>query len=227
MEKGRRGGEEGEEGHEADVGQKKQVGRQPPSNKKSKASKYLPVLPIHLNLISMDSSAFLINGAIFPPVQIHMQARPAVSRTHTLTPAHGQNHPTDYAQFVLDVLARMTRDAGAIDQTVLRRAIGLASSYLITDASTNPEGGIATWQTGFNRLVDVVVVLHHRGELELDTFNEASKACSECWSVAGTWRGMEECRVGVKEVAGKLKKLLDEPGRRTYQGHKVYTPNSQ
>ncbi|KAI9574879.1 hypothetical protein HD554DRAFT_2010380 [Boletus coccyginus] len=142
-------------------------------------------------------------------------------------PIQGQNYPTDYAHFVLGVLAKMTRDAGAIDQAVLRRAIGLASSYLVTDTSTNPDGGIATWQTGFNRLVDLVVVLHHRSELELDTVNEASRACSECWSVAGTWRGMEECRQGVKEVAGKLKKLLDEPNRRTYQGHKVYTPNSQ
>ncbi|KAG9317278.1 hypothetical protein JVU11DRAFT_1473 [Chiua virens] len=119
----------------------------------------------------------------------------------------------------------MTRDSGAIDQGVLRRVIGLASSYLVTDASTNQEGGIASWQTGINRLVDLIVALHHRGELELDTVNEASKACSECWSVAATWRGMEECRQGVKEVAGKLKKLLDEPNRRTYKGHKVYTPN--
>lgn len=134
--------------------------------------------------------------------------------------------PTDYAQFVVDVIARMTRESGTIDQSILRRAIGLASSYLLTDTSTNSEGGIVTWQTGFNQLADVVVVLHHRDELELETFNEASKACSECWSVAGTWRGMEDCRQGVKEVAGKLKKLLDEPNRRTYKGHKVYTPNS-
>lgn len=134
--------------------------------------------------------------------------------------------PTDYAQFVVNVLGRMTQETGTIDQAILRRAIGLASSYLLTDTSTNPDGGIATWKTGFNRLVDVVVVLHHRDELELVTFNEASKACSECWSVGGTWRGMEECRQGVKEVAAKLKKLLDEPNRRTYKGHKVYAPNN-
>ncbi|KAH0839734.1 hypothetical protein J3R83DRAFT_674 [Lanmaoa asiatica] len=162
----------------------------------------------------MDPSAFLINAVMYPPIQIHMQ--------ECLSRLVSQNYPTDYAQFVLNVLAKMTRDAGAIDQAILRRAIGLASSYLVTDASTNPDGGVATWQTGFNRLVDLVVVLHHRGELELDTVNEASKACSECWSVAATWRGMEECRQGVKEVAGKLKKLLDEPNRRTYQGHKSH-----
>ncbi|KAF9221987.1 hypothetical protein BS17DRAFT_736510 [Gyrodon lividus] len=159
----------------------------------------------------MDPTSFFVNAPIFQPMQLDMQ---------------GQDHPTDYGQFVVDVLAKMTRDSGVIDQTILRRAIGLASSYLVTDASTNSESGINTWQTGFNRLVDVVVALHHRGELELETVNEASKACSECWSVAGTWRGMEECRQGVKEVAGKLKKLLDEPNRRTYKGQKVYTPNS-
>ncbi|KAG0709654.1 hypothetical protein DFH29DRAFT_885197 [Suillus ampliporus] len=120
----------------------------------------------------------------------------------------------------------MTRESGAIDQAMLRRAIGLASSYLITDTSTNSESGIQTWCTGFHRLVDIMVVLHSRGELELETVNEASKACSECWSVAGTWRGMEDCRQGVKEVAAKLKKLLDEPHRSTYKGSKVYTPNS-
>src|SRR5437660_4558678 len=99
----------------------------------------------------------------------------------------------------------MTHESGSIDQAVLKRAISLASSYLLSDTSTNPESGIVTWQTGFNRLVDVVVVLHHRDELELDTFNEVTKACAECWDVAGTWRGMEECRQGVKEVAAKLK----------------------
>lgn len=120
----------------------------------------------------------------------------------------------------------MTLESSTIDQSTLRRAIGLASSYLVTDTSTNSERGIQTWSIGFHRLVDVMVVLHSRGELELETVNEASKACSECWSIAGTWRGMEDCRQGVKEVAAKLKKLLDEPHRRTYKGCKVYAPNS-
>jgi ribosomal protein S14 len=59
--------------------------------------------------------------------------------------------------------------------------------------------------------------------LEAETVSSASKACSECWSVAGTWRGFEECREGVREVAGKLKKILDETGR-TYKGERVYAP---
>ncbi|EGO01939.1 hypothetical protein SERLA73DRAFT_104107 [Serpula lacrymans var. lacrymans S7.3] len=137
----------------------------------------------------------------------------------------GQIHPTDYGHFVVNVLARMTHESGSIDQAILRRAINLASSYLVTDTSMNPGQGMSTWYTGFTRLVDVLVVLHSRGELELETVNDASKACSECWSVAGTWRGMDECRDGVRAVAGKLKSLLDENGR-TYRGQKVYAPNS-
>lgn len=65
--------------------------------------------------------------------------------------------------------------------------------------------------------MDVVVALHARGELELESLSEASKACSECWTAAGTWRGMEDCRDGVRTIAGKLKRLLDEGGR-TYRG---------
>lgn len=88
----------------------------------------------------------------------------------------------------------------------------------------NPERGINTWCIGFNRLVDVLVALHARGELELETVNEASKACSECWqSVAGSWRELDKCRDGVRAVAAKLKKLLDENGR-TYHGEQVYAP---
>ncbi|KAG2042824.1 hypothetical protein BDR03DRAFT_942171, partial [Suillus americanus] len=137
-----------------------------------------------------------------------------------------QSQPTDYGRFVIHIVKRTTQQSSAIDQAMLRRAIGLASSYLVTDTSTNSEHGIQTWSTGFHRLVDIMVALHSRGELELETVNEASKACSECWSVAGTWRGMEDCRQCVKEVAAKLKKLLDEPHRRTYKGFKVYTPSS-
>jgi hypothetical protein len=57
---------------------------------------------------------------------------------------------------------------------------------VVTDVSIDPEGGIATWKTGFNRLVDLAVVLHHRSKLELDTVNDAFKACFKCWSVTTT-----------------------------------------
>jgi len=93
----------------------------------------------------------------------------------------------------------------------------------MTDATMNPTTGLVSWNAGFNRLVDVMVALHRRGELELSTVNAASKACSECWNVAGSWRNMEDVRGCVKNVAAKLQGLLDENGR-TYGGNRVYTP---
>lgn len=87
----------------------------------------------------------------------------------------------------------------------------------------NPAGGIASWSAGFNRLVEILTALRSRGELELETVNAASKACSECWTVAGNWRGMDECREVVRQVAGRLKRLLDENGS-TFGGQEVYVP---
>jgi len=117
----------------------------------------------------------------------------------------------------------MTRQSSTIDQGAIRQCLGLSSSYLVTDTTMNPTGGVASWITGFNRLVDVLVALHSRGELESETVNAASKACSECWSVAGNWKGLDECREGVRGVAAKLKRLLDDNGR-TYKGDRVYVP---
>lgn len=85
----------------------------------------------------------------------------------------------------------------------------------------NPTGGIISWTAGLNQLVDVLAALHSRGELELETVNAASKACSECWSVAGNWRGLEESRETVRRVAARLKALLDENGS-TFGGQSVY-----
>lgn len=130
---------------------------------------------------------------------------------------------TDYGAFVLSMLSRMNRAAGSIDQRLLRHCLALSSSYLITDTTMDPERGLAAWQNGLSRLVDVVVALHSRGELEVGTVNEASKACSECWTVAGSWREMDECREGVKAVATRLKRLLDENGK-TYRGGRIYVP---
>ncbi|KAI0320821.1 hypothetical protein OF83DRAFT_486618 [Amylostereum chailletii] len=131
--------------------------------------------------------------------------------------------PTDYGAFVLAVLADMSRRSPTMDQPTLRHCLGLASSYLMTDTTTNPAGGLQTWSLGFNRLVDVLVALHARGILEFDTIDVASKACSECWSAGDNWRGLEECREVIRNVAAKLKRLLDENGR-TYQGRRVYVP---
>ena len=131
--------------------------------------------------------------------------------------------PTDYGQVVVELLGKMTRGTGRIDQGALRRCIGHASSYLVTDVTMNPEGGARSWRAGFNRLVDVMAALHSRQELEVETVNAASKACSECWGVAGSWREMDECREGVRAIATRLKGMLDTNGR-TYRGEGIYVP---
>ncbi|KAI0081790.1 hypothetical protein K474DRAFT_1694834 [Panus rudis PR-1116 ss-1] len=101
---------------------------------------------------------------------------------------------TDYNAYIIGTLSRMTRSHGTLDQTVLQRCLALSSSYLLTDTTMNPSGGLVSWNDGFNRLVDVMSALHARGELQLETINEASKACSECWGVAGGWRELEEAK---------------------------------
>ncbi|KAF8913917.1 hypothetical protein CPB84DRAFT_1956717 [Gymnopilus junonius] len=133
--------------------------------------------------------------------------------------------PTDFATFVTNTLARASRssDSTTIDQAILRKCILLASSFLITDTTTDADRGIATWFAGLSRLVDLVIVLHKREELELETINCASKACSECWTAAGNWSGLAECRSRVRDIGGKLKKILD-PNERTYRGERVYAP---
>ena len=147
------------------------------------------------------------------------------SQTAALAPAPPPtiSTPTDYASFVTKVMAGMSRTKGKMDQRVLRQCLGLASSYLVTDTTMNPTGGLVSWHAGFNRLVDLLVALHVRSELELETVSAASKACSECWSVAGTWREVEECRESVRGIAVRLKGILDENGR-TYRGGHVYVP---
>ncbi|KAF9485338.1 hypothetical protein BDN70DRAFT_871358 [Pholiota conissans] len=132
---------------------------------------------------------------------------------------------TDFGAFVTQILARESRlsDAPTINQDVLRKCIHLASSFLVTDTTTNPESGITTWFAGLDSLVDLVVVLHRRDELELETINAASRACSECWTAAANWRGLDQCRSHVRDIGGKLKKVLDA-NERTYRGQRVYAP---
>ena len=124
---------------------------------------------------------------------------------------------TDFGAFVINILSRTSPKSETIDQKVLRRCIQLASSFLVTDTTTNPERGISTWSLGFCRLVDLVVVLHTRNELKLETVSAASKACSECWTAAGNWPGLNECRNRVRDIGGRLKKVLDS-NERTYRG---------
>lgn len=148
---------------------------------------------------------------------------PFQSQQEAPNPPQEQTPPTDYGQYVVNILDKQTQLTGTIDQGVLRDCLGLSSSFLMTDTAMNPTAGLVTWNAGFNRLVDVMVALHKKGQLELSTVNAASKACSESWSVAGSWRNMEEVRQCVRGVATKLQSLLDENGR-TYGGNRVYTP---
>ena len=131
--------------------------------------------------------------------------------------------PTNYETYVLEVLTLMTARSSTIDQAALRQCLGLSSSYLVSDTTTNPIGGIASWTAGLSRLVDVLTALHSRGELELETVNAASKACSECWTASTNWRGLDECKESIRKVAVRLKRLLDENGR-TFGGERVYVP---
>lgn len=141
-----------------------------------------------------------------------------------MEPPQGEPRPpTNYETYILDALNAMSRRSSTIDQSVLRHCLGLSSSYLVSDTTTNPIEGINTWSAGLNRLVDILTALHARGELELETVNSASKTCSECWMVASNWRGLDECKECVRKVAVRLKKLLDENGR-TFGGERVYVP---
>jgi hypothetical protein len=139
------------------------------------------------------------------------------------TTREGRTPPTDYGAVVVALVGKMTRETGAIDQNQIRHALALAASHLLADTATDAERGGARWAAGLHRLVDILVALHARDELELATVNEASRACAECWSVAGAWRGLEPCRDGVRGAAAKLKTLLDANGR-TFRGNRVYAP---
>lgn len=130
---------------------------------------------------------------------------------------------TNYRDFVLRLLPKMTRQ-NRLDQAVLRQCILLSSSFLLTDTTTDPDQGMNSWSTAFYRLVDIVVTLHAKDELELETLNAASKACSEVWSVANSfWALAPGAQDVVRKIAVKLKRILDENGR-TYRGERIYTP---
>jgi hypothetical protein len=138
-------------------------------------------------------------------------------------PAERQTQPTNFQTYVVEVLNSITARSSTIDQEVVRKCLGLSSTYLLTDTATNPTQGMNSWCAGLSQIVDVLTALHSRGELEIETINAASRACSECWTVAGNWRGLEGGRDCVRKVAIQLKSLLDENGR-TYKGEAVYVP---
>lgn len=131
--------------------------------------------------------------------------------------------PTDFGRYVVDILAKQSQLTGEIDQKVIRDCLALSSSFLITDVGTNPTTGLAAWNAGLKGLVDVMIALHKKAQLEAATVSAASRACSECWSVADTWQHMENVRNCIGAVAKKLHGLLDKD-RKSYQGTEVYTP---
>lgn len=138
-------------------------------------------------------------------------------------PEQRQTQPTNFKTYVIQVINSMTARSSTIDQDVVRKCLGLSSSYLIADTTTDPMEGMKSWCAGFSQIVDLLIALHSRGELGLETINAASRACSECWTVAGNWRELEGGRECVRRVAAQLKALLDENGR-TYKGEAVYVP---
>ncbi|KAJ7368325.1 hypothetical protein DFH08DRAFT_22617 [Mycena albidolilacea] len=123
---------------------------------------------------------------------------------------------TDFSRFVLNAIKssstgersnsteeRVTQPKPKLDQETLRTALALASSFLVTDTATNsdPHVGSDTWFVGLNQLIDLLVALHARDELEIETVNAASKACSgeqlfrhsltvleKIWQSVGQWR---------------------------------------
>src|SRR6266699_483019 len=93
-------------------------------------------------------------------------------------PMQRQTQPTSFQIYVVEVLNSMTERSSTIDQDVVRKCLGLSSSYLITDTTTNPMEGMTSWCAGLIQVVDVLSALHSRGELEPETINAASRACS-------------------------------------------------
>jgi len=105
----------------------------------------------------------------------------------------------------------------SIDQNLLRECIRLAGSFLLTDTSMNPEGGLQTWSTGMKQLVEVVIALHKTGTLEVATMAVTSKACEECWVNSMNFPGLRGASTLMKELGLRLRDLLDED-KKSYKG---------
>ncbi|CEL59525.1 hypothetical protein RSOLAG1IB_03458 [Rhizoctonia solani AG-1 IB] len=140
-----------------------------------------------------------------------------------MPPVQPHSKAVSYDEYVIRMTALMTKEKGSIDQTSLCRTVGLAPSYLILDTTTlsSAAAGIRTWASGFHRLVDIMLVLHKRDELQIETLSRASQACSECWTMTCTFQGLEDARAGVRSIAARLQSVLD-PNGIEYKGEKVY-----
>ncbi|KZT53323.1 hypothetical protein CALCODRAFT_474882 [Calocera cornea HHB12733] len=113
--------------------------------------------------------------------------------------------------------------SGPIDQSLLRRWLALAPTFLLLDASTHPSPqGLASWQLGLRLLINLMLALHSRGQLEWETMNAASKALAECWSISLCWTGLEGAKGAVQGAGGRLKAVLDRDDPTRYRGRALY-----
>jgi len=132
----------------------------------------------------------------------------------------------NFNEAVLRILSRMTQSKGTIEQASLRHVIALAPSYLVVDSTTQatPADGVNQWALGFNRLCEVIIALHRKSELEIETLNEASRACAEAWSICDSWRGFDSGRNVIGNISTRLREnVLDADGV-SYKGQEVYVP---
>jgi len=101
-----------------------------------------------------------------------------------------------------------------------------AGSAREREREARANAGLRSWSTGFRLLTDHILLLHSANLLHLDTLNEASRACSECWTITSSWPDRAtaaQSRDVVRSIAEKLRSILD-PNQLTYQGGLVYVP---
>lgn len=132
--------------------------------------------------------------------------------------------PTDYGKFVVDAISHMTRNPlsnGRLNQENLRNCLAMASSFMIADTTLNSESGIDSWTTGFKHLVELLLHLHRKGDLDPATMGMSIRACYECWVAIGSFQNLDRGRAVVQECGSKLRACLDEPvpgGGAKYKG---------
>ncbi|KIO25024.1 hypothetical protein M407DRAFT_25664 [Tulasnella calospora MUT 4182] len=132
----------------------------------------------------------------------------------------------NFNETALKVLSNMTQNGGSIVQADLRKLIALSPSYLIVDSTVHPNAadGVNQWALGLNRLCEVIIALHRKEELELETLNETSRACAEAWSITSSWRGMERGKAVIGDLSARLREHVLDPDGLTYKGEAIYVP---
>ncbi|KAG8983603.1 hypothetical protein FRB90_005876 [Tulasnella sp. 427] len=137
----------------------------------------------------------------------------------TPPPPIGKGH--NYNETALKVLSNMTQNGGSIVQKDIRQLIALSPSYLIVDSTVHQTDGVSQWALGLNRICET---LHRKGELELETLNEMSRACAEAWSITSSWRGMEKGKTVIGDLSARLRENVLDPDGLSYKGEAIYVP---